>query len=95
MATGISLGNRNPADLLPAAQQRARQLYKTLVRYAAELSAADELDPQVRQRGLAVVRRAAECANRLAADTDQSLLRRNALAPQSSPDSPQEADADE
>ena len=95
MATGMSMSNPNPTDLLPATQQRARQLYETLERYAAELSAADELDPQVRERGMAVAHHAADCARRLLADTERSVVRRQTNKPSSSPDSPAKAHGDE
>jgi hypothetical protein len=74
MAT--SLRKPGPADLPVATQERARVLHATLEKYAAQLSAANELDPAVRKRGLAVVRRAADSAKRLIADAERAVVRR-------------------
>lgn len=66
----------NQDELLASAHERARWLCETLARQEADLSASQSpTDASIREEGLAALRRAMECAARLAMRTQRLTQR--------------------
>jgi hypothetical protein len=73
-------------QILAQTREHARRLCDMLEKQEAELAAADSIDPQTKDSGLAAIRRAIESARRLYADAQDAVEGRRSAGGDSGPD---------